>query len=214
MRARTQIDQFRRLNNQELPSWYRWHLHLGANAMILIIFMACAFKVSPACTLTNISLFSCSFLAWSLIEYLIHRFVLHGRIFSSTRLYQQHSINHHSYFNHQFMTLEQPIDLNRVILFTSDLLNLIGLNAALAWAWSLAAGLDAGILFFLAGIAYLVAYEVAHGICHLAGWTDFSFARFFANHHRLHHRTEKTTKKNFSIVIPVWDLLLGSYGGE
>src|SRR5688572_16802114 len=120
MNTSSQVTQFRVHNNSLLPGWYRSWIHVILNStifglMILILTKSITFN------LTSIGWLVLFFLCWSLIEYAIHRFILHGQIFSKFHFRKQHTIFHHGYFTHQFMEGEKPVDINRILLFPWDL---------------------------------------------------------------------------------------------
>lgn len=214
MESRSKIEAFRLMNNEALPRWYHWGLHFFANSLILLCSGCIAVFLMESWTPRYFGALFIGFLIWSLIEYLIHRFILHGQWFSSTRLYQQHSIYHHQYFNHEYMSAEKSIDTNRVLIFTSDLITLIAVNGFLSAGLGLLTSRDLGLLFFLAGILYIAVYEVAHAVSHQRSLSNLPILRKNAKHHRDHHHPSLMARKNFSVVLPFWDRVLGSSGDK
>jgi sterol desaturase/sphingolipid hydroxylase (fatty acid hydroxylase superfamily) len=211
MESRNRIYDLRDVCNQSLPRWYHWTLHVGMNAFVLLFaFLFVWISVPLVFTLGTFAIFCVSFIAWAVFEYAIHRFVLHGKRFRESRLYREHSVRHHSYFNDRFMTLEKAIDLNRIFLFSVDLAFTLILNACVAWGLSYWIGENAASAVFLSGVLYLFAYEVMHAIAHLHGLSQTRLFARVASHHREHHDPKRMATKNFAVVLPFLDLIFGT----
>ena len=212
-------DAFRIANNKKLKKWYSWRLHLAVNVLLLLTAMAIVCRQLRAFTFgfnEGAALFL-FFHIWAIAEYGIHRFILHGDIFARLKFYAEHTIFHHGYFTQQDMTLEVPIDLNRILLFTSDLLVVIGLDFALSFLFSRLVNFQFALLFCLAGLFYIAAYELIHAICHAKRPSRskflghlFSFFSGSIQHHRLHHDRKQMRSANFAVVFPYIDRLFAS----
>jgi hypothetical protein len=197
------IERFRFQHNQALPAWYGWGLHVGFNACALLTTTVGAALLIPKFNLAEILMLAFGFVAFAVLEYFIHRFVLHGP--HRSRLSFEHSVQHHTYFTHLFMQAGEPIDLNRVLLFPADLVSAVAVNMGVALAVGAAAGFHRACLAFIAGNLYITAYEIAHAICH-APYVPRILQKMVA-HHKAHHDPQNMRAANFAIVFPVLDTL-------
>lgn len=206
------VYRIRRLNNESLPSWYAWKLHLFVNAFLLSFSLVYSLTQVQS---FNLLFFISSFVVWAVIEYFIHRFVLHGRLFSKLLFYKQHTFFHHGYFTHLFMEVKDGIDVNRVLLFPVDIAAVLLLNALASCFAFMLLGLDGALLFFSAGVTYIIVYEAVHAFCHSGIKTNITFIDALKDHHSKHHDLKLMSENNFSVVFPVLDTLFVSKdGGE
>jgi hypothetical protein len=143
---------------------------------------------------------------WAVIEYFLHRFVLHQWL--KLKLARHHSVFHHLYFTQNDMHASQGLDTNRILLLPLDLLSLLlatflgSLILKYAHSPSLAAS------FALAAVIYITIYECIHGLSHLSKAPAFLLP--WVLHHQVHHNTQRMHAVNFSVVIPWLDSLMGT----
>jgi hypothetical protein len=220
--AQKMNDAFRIANNKKLKKWYFWDLHLAANVLLVLGAMAIVGDRLRAFTfgLSEVAALFLFFHVWAIVEYGIHRFILHAGVFSRLKFYAEHSIFHHGYFTQHNMTLEAPIDLNRILLYTSDLLVVIGLDFAVSILFGRFVNFRFALLFCLAGLFYIAAYELIHALCHVKRPAHskllqclFSFFSRSIQHHRLHHDPKQMRTANFAVVFPYLDRLFASQRG-
>ncbi|MDF3934974.1 sterol desaturase family protein [Pseudomonas citronellolis] len=143
-------------------------------ALVLIAF--CIGPFQPAQILLGL-------LAWSLAEYLTHRFLFHS-------LYRKEHWTHHL-----------------------DVLEYIGVSScktSSVYAALLLLAYASGLTSTFAGVAigyYL--YISLHYVMHRPRHWAYRFIPGLVANHDLHHR--KGIEKNFGVSSPLWDLLLGTY---
>lgn len=205
-----EITKFRELNNEKLPFWYHGYLHVALNGMLLTSLLFLSYQKLPSITLFSAGKILLFLFAWSVIEYLIHRFILHGKTFSRQHFQQQHSVFHHGYFTVKNMNWKELVDINRVLLMPVDIISVLLLNLAAAYGVGIIAGEENGVYFFFTGILYLIIYEITHGLCH----TDFAdklpLIGNLVRHHQVHHTTMHKETRNFSVTSPWIDRLFRS----
>ena len=149
--------------------------------------------------------------------YLVHRSLGHRRRWFALLFYQRHTGDHHSFFQGEALTWDEPRDF-RVILFPWWLL--VGVSAlALGLGALLAAALGAaaGHAFSAAVVSGYLLYEAFHLCHHLpAGHplTRVPGLRQVGHLHRLHHRRTNMAGYNFDIVFPLTDLVCGTLRWE
>ena len=202
--------KFRTKDNQTLPGYYHWVAHLIFNFGFILGLIVFGFtrwtSATPIKVLGGLPLLV---LLWGVVEYLIHRHILHGSLPFFRKVSKEHSYNHHRYFTNQHMYAEQCIDVSRVFLLSDHLLGLIAFNIIL----SLGVGVvypEIGWMLFLAGVFYVLIYEVVHGLCHFRWQPSISWGQRLLQHHRDHHDLSQMSRANFSVVFPILDKILGS----
>lgn len=127
-------------------------------------------------------------LLWSLVEYLVHRFVFHG-VLVLRRMHDEHHRRPLSWIGvPTWYTLPMVATL-AVVLST-----VLGPAAAEAST--------AGVV-----VGYLV-YCAVHVCYHHAPSALGRYGRFMASHHGRHHRG---ARGNYGVSSPLWDLALGTY---
>jgi len=149
--------------------------------------------------LVALSSFLLGVLAWTLMEYQVHRHVLHGRFPDGPRLYQRFL---HKYFDHlHWEHHKRPWDGNHINGTLKDTLPFAGPMALLSWlfpAWS--------VPVFVAGMlqAY-VAEEWVHHSVHFYQFDNLYF-RYIKRHH-LYHHSPKGMGIAFGLTNGFWDVV-------
>ena len=148
--------------------------------------------------LTALLSFLLGALAWTLMEYLVHRHILHGRFPDGPGLYQ-HFL--HRYFDHlHWEHHKRPWDGNHINGTLKDTLPFAGPMALVSWlfpAWS--------VPMFVAGMlqAY-VAEEWIHHSVHFYQFDNLYF-RYIKRHH-LYHHSPKGMGIAFGLTNGFWDV--------
>jgi sterol desaturase/sphingolipid hydroxylase (fatty acid hydroxylase superfamily) len=204
------VDAIRTKNRAGLPAGYHGIAHLGLNAMVVLTAIGFAIvKLDRFDWMKAVALVG-FFAAWALVEYSFHRTVLHRFRPGTRRLYAEHSKQHHGYFTTQHMNIESHVDLNRVFLRPLDILLFEVIAGMLSGAVALALHPMLGLLIFLSGNVYCLAYEVFHGLYHWPLAFQVPLIASRARHHRAHHDQELMARGNFALVFPVLDRWFGS----
>ena len=148
----------------------------------------------------------------SFFEWALHRFFMHRPIGRFDYAFRAHALVHHQTFksDHTYHLIHEPdketIPMawwNGPVLIAACMVPVV----ALSWAfghWWLAVG---ALPTF---IAYYGAYEYTHWCMHLPKRRRLERSWLFRRlngHHLLHHRY---MQKNFNVVLPLADLLLGT----
>jgi Fatty acid hydroxylase superfamily len=151
---------------------------------------------------------------YSLIEWLLHRFVMHKNIKWFNYPFATHTLVHHSKFradksylgqNHPQEDLEKiPMAWwNGFVLVAVASLPLLGISA-LVGLWSYA------IVSLIMGALSYGAYEYVHWCMHLPKKRRVEMLPYFRRinaHHLLHHRYMNS---NFNVVFFFWDKVFGT----
>ncbi|MGH0032162.1 MAG: sterol desaturase family protein [Myxococcota bacterium] len=130
--------------------------------------------------------------AWSLAEYVLHRFVFHGA--SATRLGAKEHRRHHAQVDY-FAPAWQK-----------GLAALAASAVALPLAVALA-GAVAGVAFTAGFIATYLGYEVLHRRCHTRPPRG-PYGRWRRRNHFAHHFADP--RRAQGVTTPVWDVVFGT----
>lgn len=199
-----QVQKFREHNNSLLPKWYKWELHFLMNLVLFLFFFAIGVKkIDWYSILTPLYLLAAIFI-WGIIEYAIHRFVLHGNVFSFLHFKKEHTVYHHTFFDEKNMNMQSAHDLNRTLLRPIDIFSVLALNFCLSMLLSGVLGVKGAAYIYLGGIIYLFLYECLHALTHYYRGKN-TFLNGIKEHHRKHHIKETMNQYNFAVVFPFID---------
>jgi hypothetical protein len=154
----------------------------------------------------------------NLVEYVGHRFPMHRPWPGLALVYKRHAGQHHRFFNHQAMAIDNLRDLRAVLFPPVLVLFFFGLFGLPAW-WLLYWLFSANVawLFISGGLAYFLNYELLHLAYHLpeSHWLARRWlVRKLRWLHRLHHDPRRMALCNFNITYPLGDWLFGSLRRE
>lgn len=132
-------------------------------------------------------------LTWTLLEYVLHRFLGHGRHLRRSPFAVEHT-RHHAEGNY-FAPMWMKLIAAAVVAI------LVGLPAVLL-------GGTTGIAYTAGLIGFYGIYELLHRLEHL--WPGIGpYARWARRHHFTHHFVDP--KSNHGVTSPLWDLVFGTY---
>jgi sterol desaturase/sphingolipid hydroxylase (fatty acid hydroxylase superfamily) len=132
--------------------------------------------------------------SWSLLEYLLHRFLGHDARTLPNFFSVEHT-RHHGVGDYFAPSWKKAIAA----------LATFGAVAPLA---SLAAGRELGLAFALSFVAMYGVYEVVHRRAHTHVGIG-AYGRWLRRHH-FHHHFENP-RANHGVTSPVWDLVFGTF---
>jgi sterol desaturase/sphingolipid hydroxylase (fatty acid hydroxylase superfamily) len=124
----------------------------------------------------------------TLVEYIIHRFLLHAR--SRTFITHRHRLHHKD---------------NRADTLWGDFRDFLPAMIPFCW-FGFFHSAAAGIGFFLGCTAYIFILAFVHKLSHERPRLIFWMS---PNAHALHH--DETPRHNFGIVTRFWDVMFGTY---
>jgi len=134
------------------------------------------------------------------VEYGIHRFVFHSRLYRfevAADFWKHMHYDHHQDPNNQH-EIFGPAEM--MVPFA------IAITLPLGW---LAGGMAGGAGALATGLWVLVIYEYFHGAAHLLAEPPTAYGRWLKRIHALHHFHNE--KGNFGVITPICDLLFGTY---
>lgn len=164
------------------------------------IFAACLYltisagRIGPAAMAGD---FVLGFLAWTLIEYLLHRFFFHlaaGPTFEGKlRQFMVHGYHH-----------EFPNDRMRLV---APLLLSMPIGGAIAVAYYFLIGLEHGLMVYSGTVIGYLAYDWTHYYTHHFRPTT-RLGKFLRRYHMEHHYRDSDS--HFGISSPLWDWVFGT----
>ncbi|MCA9655029.1 MAG: hypothetical protein H6712_27360 [Myxococcales bacterium] len=144
--------------------------------------------------------------------YFGHRFPMHRPWRGLEIVYEMHTRCHHMLFDERHTRIASIDDVDMVLLpwrlavaLSAVLVPLL----AAPWLWWL--GWDAALAFAAEAWLYYLAYELVHLAAHgrVGGPLDrVPGLGWLLRHHRRHHAWPLMHHGNFSMLIPLWDLVL------
>lgn len=148
----------------------------------------------------------------SLFEWTLHRYIMHRPVGKFRYPYEAHALVHHRIFkaDHTYHLIHEH-DKKTIPMawWNGPVLVAVGLLPFLGFAiWSEKWGALCGAA--IASASYYAAYEYIHWCMHLPKQRHVERSGIFFRlngHHLLHHRY---MSKNFNVVLPLADLILGT----
>lgn len=186
-------DEARKARARLMPSTLTF---LGMSALVI----GAALREGPAFRVLGFAIVGV--LSFSLVEYCVHRFILHGRFPDGPGL--RHTL--HTAFDHLHIQHHaRPWDSNHnggtlndtFVPMVTILLITIGMTP-----------LSTAPVFWAAIAASYVLEEWIHHSIHYCSFTHPAFVAL-RRHHFVHH-AGPGTETNFGLSSPVWDVLLGT----
>lgn len=155
------------------------------------------------------------FLAGNLIEWAMHKHVMHRRIdvFALRAIYERHTREHHQYFTDNEMTIDANREFRIVFFPWRVFIFLAVFGGALAWTTAQLVNPNAGYVVYMTIVAYYLVYETFHFCCHVhenAFVRNMPFVNTIRRHHTAHHNLGIMMHKNMNLTFPIADWMLGT----
>ena len=155
-----------------------------------------------------------TFLYANLSEYLGHRGPMHRKTRFLGRIFERHSIEHHSFFTDEAITYDSSKDY-KAVLFPPLLLIFFIVCFALPAGTVLYFLISPNVcfLFVTTAVLYFLNYELLHFAYHMDPHTRIGrlpFMNRLREHHTYHHDRQLMTSCNFNITYPICDYLFGT----
>ena len=148
------------------------------------------------------------------VEYSAHRWILHRKRFVLSHAFVEHTLRHHRWFDATDIEARSGRDFHQILFpVWGVVLIQYGLNLPFCLLVSRFFGGWIGGLGLCVGAGFFFLYEGVHAICHFPPrhvLFNFRILRALREHHRRHHEPSLMGRRNFNIVVPIWDLLLGT----
>jgi hypothetical protein len=196
---------------RHIPENYSGPLHLATIVGIsLLIALLCALMLENVTVLEWMTIPTTFFYA-NFCEYLGQEGPMHHKTRFLGKIYERHTIEHHSFFTDEATTYETTQDF-KAILFSPVMLLFFHGCFALPVGAVLYFLVSANVcfLFVLTAILYFLNYELLHVAYHMDPHTwvgRLPFMDRLRQHHTHHHNKRLMTRYNFNITYPIFDYL-------
>jgi hypothetical protein len=153
------------------------------------------------------------FLACNVVEWGIHRFVMHRPVKGFMGIYRRHTLAHHQFFTDVEPTMGDTKDLRIIFFPPYALVTFIGMSMPaaliLGYLWSA----NAGWLLMCTTVGLYLNYEFFHWCCHAKddrAVRHIPFINTIRRHHIAHHNQAIMMEKNMNLTYPIADWLFGT----
>ena len=193
---------------------YSGPLHLATTVGVsLSIATLCALMLEQVALLEWLTI-PLTFLYANVSEYLGHRGPMHHKTRFLTKVFERHSIEHHSFFTDEAATFDSSKDYKAVLFPPILLIFFIGgfaipVGAILYFLVSP----NVCFLFVLTAVLYFLNYELLHFAYHSdpGSWLSrLPYMDRLRRHHITHHNRQLMTRYNFNITYPICDRIFGT----
>lgn len=133
-------------------------------------------------------------MTWSLLEYVIHRWLGHDARFRPNLFESEHT-RHHGQGDYFAPTGRKVVAA-------------LAVGGGLAWLATLLVSASVAVAYVGGLLIAYAAYEIVHRRAHThPGWGPYG--RWVRRHHFAHHFSDPRT--NHGVTSPIWDLVFGTY---
>jgi hypothetical protein len=206
-------EEIRRELLARIPRWYVPWVHLVGPSLVGLLIVACALSRVRAPRAWESAFVPVFLVLSNLVEWLLHRDVLHHRLFPFGFAFERHTPQHHGAFDGSGLAIRDPRELKLVLLPAFGVIAMFvgALPPGLALGALVSPNL--GALWIATTVAYVLAYEWFHLSYHLPEESlvgRLALVRVLRRHHAAHHTPELMQRANFNVTVPLWDWLLGT----
>jgi len=209
------IEKVNRVRNfyrtEIIPENYSGIIHLT-------IFSLCGISVVIVCILflqnlkfVELLTIPVIFIMGNLVEYSLHRFAMHKPLENLFIIYKKHTIAHHHLFTDETMEIDKSDDFWFVLLSPLPLTIVIGVfTIPTGIVLSYLISVNVGLLHVATSVSYILFYEWFHLTYHLPeeSWvSQIPIIKRLKKYHAFHHRLSNMSEMNFSIFLPIFDIL-------
>ena len=193
---------------------YSGPLHLATTVSVsLLVALASALMIEDV-SLPEWLTILLTFLYANLSEYLGHRGPMHHKTRFLTKVFERHSIEHHSFFTDEAAIFDTSQDYKAVLFPPVLLFFFIGgfaipVGALLYFLVSP----NVCFLFVLTAVLYFLNYELLHFAYHSdpdSRLGRLPYVNRLRRHHIAHHNRALMTRCNFNITYPICDRVFGT----
>ncbi len=206
-------EAFRQKLLAEIPSWYRPYLHLALPSLFGLAAVFWGLMRLQDIQWWEWLFFPASYVFANMLEWVAHKQLLHTRRFWAVPLYEQHTPMHHRVYTTEKMNMQDPREFRLILLppYGIGLIPVISLPITLLLRNLVSP--NAGWIFLVTAMAYVVGYEWLHLSYHLPEGHPIgrlSLIRRLSHHHAIHHNPALMQRWNMNVTIPLWDWVMGT----
>jgi len=196
-----------------VPRLYSPWVHLAFPSLVGLGFIAAAARLLDRPSAGELLTVPIVLLLVNVIEWYIHRHVLHRRTWPLDELFWRHTPEHHVIFVRDDMAMRSAREFRLVLIpFYGILAIFVATIPVIVALWVLLTP-NVALLWVATTMGYVVAYEWLHLAYHLPQTNRIGRLRvitWLRRHHGTHHVPELMQRWNFNVTVPVADWLLGT----
>jgi len=211
----TEVAEFREiLKRKRVPRYYSGVLHFAFTAVMSLGTVAyCVLHLEDVRTMEWLTL-PATFIYANLTEYFAHRGPMHHPRRGLRIVFVGHTLNHHHYFTHEAMELQETRDVATILFPPVMLVFFFGLfGFPVAFLLGLLVSSNTGYLFFAVAMAYYLNYEIFHLAYHMPqnSWVGrLPLMSRLRQYHTRHHDLQLMSRYCFNITYPIGDFIFGT----
>ena len=194
-----------------IPTGYSPLFHLAVPTLLGLVVVGGSLSLLREINAWQLALVPVFLVAGNAIEWHAHRGLLHRHVRFAGRLYRAHA-QHHRVFASEDMALRDRRELRLVLLPWEAYQLILAVALPITIALAAAGQPNLAALWIASAVAYVLAYEWAHLVCHLplgkAAWR-IPFLAALRRHHAMHHAPQ-LHRFNLNVTVPLWDLVRGT----
>ncbi|MCO4794358.1 MAG: sterol desaturase family protein [Bacteriovoracaceae bacterium] len=217
------IESTKKYTNEQYRVWFRENgipktynpiLHVAFNIGTLLALIVWNMSFVTEWNWEVFSILGTSLIIGNLVVYLLHKYPLHRRMKLWSFPYDAHTVEHHRYFTYDNPVYNSPFDFFAVFFPWFVVLGFaLVAQPIFYFSTKFFIGPELAHVFAGATAGYFLLYEFVHWSCHLredhpllkVGWLNYMW-----KFHRVHHNQRLMNSYNFSIVYPLFDILMGT----
>lgn len=200
-----------------IPRWYVPWVHLVGPSTIGLTLVVFAISRVRAPRPWELAVVPVLLVLFNLLEWALHRGVLHHRVLGLGFAFVRHTPEHHGAFDDGKLAVRDARELKLVLLPAFGVVGMIAGALPPALLLARVFSPNVGALWIATSVWYVLAYEWFHLSYHLPedGFVGrLALVRVLRQHHALHHRAALMQRANFNITVPLWDWVLGTLARE
>ncbi len=206
-------EALRRKLVSRIPRWYVPWVHLLGPSLVGFPLIAYALSRVRSPGLPDVAAALLFVALANLLEWLLHKDVLHHRVPLLGFAFVRHTPQHHGAFDGGNLAIRDARELKLVLLPAFGVIAMFVGAIPPGLALAALASRNVGALWVATTVGYVLAYEWLHLSYHLPEDSlvgRLAPIRVLRRHHALHHTPALMQRANFNVTVPLWDWLLGT----
>jgi sterol desaturase/sphingolipid hydroxylase (fatty acid hydroxylase superfamily) len=196
-----------------IPPWYSPWLHLAFPAVAGLAIAALALSRLDRLQAWQLALVPVFLAFGNMVEWHVHRGLLHRRTRFLEALYVRHTPQHHAVYVAGDLAIHDPRELKLVLLPAYGVLAVLAATSPITVGLALLGQPNLAALWVASVVLYVLSYEWLHLAYHLPEESPVGRLRpirLLRRHHQLHHAPHLMQRWNFNVTLPFWDLVRGT----
>lgn len=147
-------------------------------------------------------------------EWLVHKYILHRRLFGLGELYEKHELMHHVIYTHQDMSMKDKKELYLILMPPYAIVLIFVLLLPIIFILTSLLSFNVALLTLVTSLAFFLTYEWLHFCYHLPGHHWLARRRviqYLRRLHTSHHNPLHMKQWNFNVTFPIFDRIMKTH---